>query len=92
MHMKYHLMNGQFHIIFNFKGGEQKIVAIVRQIIGRAPEVLFEKDCFICDLTDMDGNGFLFFKFKTFKIHNLPFVTKDMIDDKIAQFFTFIIA
>ena len=85
MHLKDHLVDGQLHIIFNFQGGKQQIVAVVGQIIRGAPEFLFDVDNLICHIADVHGLIFVPLKIEAVKIHRLSFVGEDHIDNKIPQ-------
>ena len=85
MHLKYHLMDGQFHIVLNLKGCKKKIISVVCQIIRSASEFLIYVNDPVRYIADMQGLIRILFEIKPVKIHRLALVGQHNIDHEVSK-------
>ena len=91
MHLKDHFMNGQFHITLHFQRGQQKTVAVIREIIRRALDLSVNIDHPIGHIAYIHPLIGSLLKIKPFKIHGTSLIAQYRIYNKIPQLFTFFI-
>ena len=84
-------MDCELHIVLDFKRGQHQIIAVLRQMIGGAPDPLLHIDDTICNIADIHGFVYPAVEIIPLKVHRSALVGQNHVHHKIPKLLAVVI-
>ena len=85
-------MDGDLHVVLDFQGGKQQIVAVLGEVIGCPAHLGVHIDDAVGHVADVHGAVCPLLEVVSVEIHGLALVGEDYIDDEVPQVLAVLIA